>query len=141
MFQRRTSFSHFTEEARRLSEGVVDSGAMHFKAKLCGLRERWNELFEKARKSETTAEVSLKPLNEYQEVFEEFTSRFEELEEKLEAEFPPFESCEEVANHIEEQQVRMLGSLLRYRPIEVQTLFIVMTSFISRKALESSFIL
>ena len=30
--------------------------------------------------SESNAEQGLKPLNEYQKVFEEFTSRFEELE-------------------------------------------------------------
>ena len=79
---------------------------MHFKAKLCDLRERWNELFERAKRSEDTAEVSLKPLNEYQEVFEEFTSRFQELDEKLEAVIPPFENCQEVEEHIEEHQVR-----------------------------------
>ena len=105
LFQRRQSFSVFTDEARKLSEGVADPGTMHFKAKLCSLRERWNELFEKARMSESTAELGLKPLNEYQEVFEEFTSRFEELEEKLEAPVPFFGSSEEVAAHLEKNKV------------------------------------
>lgn len=105
LFQRRQSFTVFSEEARRMSEGVVDAGTMHFKAKLCSLRERWNELFEKARMSESSAEQGLKPLNEYQEVFEEFTSRFEELEEKLEEQMPYFGSSEEVAARIEEDKV------------------------------------
>lgn len=78
---------------------------MQFKAKLCSLRERWNELFEKARISENSAEQGLKPLNEYQEVFEEFTSRLEELEEKLEAQLPYFGSSEEVAARIDEDKV------------------------------------
>lgn len=78
---------------------------MQFKAKLCSLRERWNELIEKARISENSAEQGLKPLNEYQEVFEEFTSRLEELEEKLEAQLPYFESSEEVAARIDEDTV------------------------------------
>lgn len=95
----------FQEEARKLSEGIVDVGTMHFKAKLCSLRERWNELFEKARMSESNAEQGLKPLNEYQEVFEEFTSRFEELEEKLSSQVPFFGSSEEVAARIEEDKV------------------------------------
>ena len=95
----------FSEEARKMSEGVVDASTMQFKAKLCKLRERWNELFEKARMSESSAEQGLKPLNEYQEVFEEFTSRFEELEEKLGAQMPYFGSSEEVAAHIEEHKV------------------------------------
>ena len=93
------------EEARSISEGVVDPGTIQFKAKLCTLRERWNELFEKARISENSAEQGLKPLNEYQEVFEEFTSRFEELEEKLEAQLPYFGSSEEVAARIDEDKV------------------------------------
>lgn len=93
------------EEARSISEGVVDPGTIQFKAQLCTLRERWNELFEKARISENSAEQGLKPLNEYQEVFEEFTSRFEELEEKLEAQLPYFGSSEEVAARIDEDKV------------------------------------
>ena len=105
LFQRRQSFTVFTEEARKLSEGVMDAGTMHFKAKLCSLRERWNELFEKARMSESNAELGLKPLNEYQEVFVEFTSRFEELEEKLSSQVPFFSSSEEVAVRIEEEKV------------------------------------
>ena len=108
LFQRRQSFSVFLEEARRMSEGVVDQGTMQFKAKLCTLRERWNELFEKARISESSAEQGLKPLNEYQEVFEEFTSRLEELEQKLQAQMLYFESSEEVAARIEEDEVRIL---------------------------------
>lgn len=95
----------FQEEARKLSEGVNDAGTMHFKAKLCSLRERWNELFEKARMSESNAEQGLKPLNEYQKVFEEFTSRFEELEEKLASQVPYFGSSEEVATFIEGDKV------------------------------------
>lgn len=83
----------------------MDAGTMHFKAKLCSLRERWNELFEKARMSESTAEQGLKPLNEYQEVFVEFTTRFEELEEKLGSQVPLFRSSEEVAARIEEDKV------------------------------------
>ena len=105
MFQRRQSFTVFSEEARKISEGVMDVGTMHFKAKLCSLRERWNELFETARMSENSAEQGLKPLNEYQEVFEEFTSRFEELEEKLSSQLPYFGSSEEVAVRIEEDKV------------------------------------
>ena len=93
------------EEAHKISEGVVDPGTMQFKAKLCSLRERWNELIEKARISENSAEQGLKPLNEYQEVFEEFTSRLEELEEKLEAQLPYFGSSEEVAARIDEDTV------------------------------------
>lgn len=95
----------FAEEARKMSEGVIDPGTMQFKAKLCSLRERWNELFEKARMSESNAEQGLRPLTEYQEVFEEFTSRFEELEEKLLAQVPCFGSSDEVATHIEENKV------------------------------------
>lgn len=83
----------------------MDPGTMQFKAKLCSLRERWNELIEKARISENSAEQGLKPLNEYQEVFEEFTSRLEELEEKLEAQLPYFGSSEEVAARIDEDTV------------------------------------
>ncbi|KAJ7327790.1 hypothetical protein OS493_026066 [Desmophyllum pertusum] len=83
----------------------MDVGTMHFKAKLCSLRERWNELFETARMSENSAEQGLKPLNEYQEVFEEFTSRFEELEEKLSSQLPYFGSSEEVAVRIEEDKI------------------------------------
>ena len=113
LFQRRQSFTAFSEEARKMSEGVLDPCTMHFKAKLCSLRERWNELFEKARMSESSAEQGLKPLNEYQEVFEEFTSRFEELEEKLEAQVPYFASSEEVAARIEEDKVRMNFTLLQ----------------------------
>lgn len=88
-----------------MSEGVIDPGTMQFKAKLCSLRERWNELFEKARMSESNAEQGLRPLTEYQEVFEEFTSRFEELEEKLLAQVPCFGTSDEVAAHIEENKV------------------------------------
>ena len=88
-----------------MSEGVIDPGTMQFKAKLCSLRERWNELFEKARMSESNAEQGLRPLTEYQEVFEEFTSRFEELEEKLLAQVPCFETSDEVTAHIEENKV------------------------------------
>ena len=105
LFQRRQSFTVFTEEAHKLSEGVPDAGTMHFKAKLCKLRERWNELFEKARISESSAEQGLKPLNEYQEVFVEFTSRFEELTVKLSTQVPCFGSSEEVAALIEEDKV------------------------------------
>lgn len=110
----------FSEEARRMSEGVVDAGTMHFKARLCSLRERWNELFEKARMSENSAEQGLKPLNEYQEVFQEFTSRFEELEEKLEAQLPYFGSSDEVAARIEEEKVNIsVFFLYSSRQIEV----------------------
>lgn len=103
-----------------MSEGVVDAGTMHFKARLCSLRERWNELFEKARMSENSAEQGLKPLNEYQEVFQEFTSRFEELEEKLEAQLPYFGSSDEVAARIEEEKVNIsVFFLYSSRQIEV----------------------
>lgn len=105
LFQRRQSFTVFTEEAHKLSEGVMDAGTMQFKAKLCKLRERWNELFEKARMSESSAEQGLKPLNEYQEVFVEFTSRFEELAVKLSIQVPCFGSSEEVTALIEQDKV------------------------------------
>jgi hypothetical protein len=105
LFKRRQSFTAFAEEGRRLSDGFVNVRSMHFKAQLCSLKERWNELFSKAVMSESTAEEGLKPLNEYQETFEEFTSRFEELEEKIESDLPKFKNSMEFSAQIEDDKV------------------------------------
>lgn len=112
LLKRRQSFAAFTEEGRRLSDGFVNVGTMHFKAQLCSLKERWNELFNKAVMSESAVEQGLKPINEYQEAFEEFTSKFEELEEKLEEDLPKFTNALEVSEHIENDKVECLTSSL-----------------------------
>lgn len=108
LLKRRQSFTAFAEEGRRLSDGYVNAGSMHFKAQLCSLKERWNELFSKAFMSESTAEEGLKPLNDYQEAFEEFTSRFEELEEKVETDLPKFKNSGGVSLQIEDDKVSFI---------------------------------
>ena len=105
MLQRRRSFTVFADEGRHLAEGCVDLGAMEMKAKLCTLKERWNELYDIARKTESTAEQGLKPLNEYHEIFEKFTARHEEVTLKLESEIPAFENLEQVNEQIEKDEV------------------------------------
>ena len=55
--------------------------------------------------SESAVEQGLKPINEYQEAFEEFTSKFEELEEKLHEDLPKFSNALEVSEHIENDKV------------------------------------